>query len=529
MRNIWNLALMLRPVVQRFGGSIVALFLASVVSYIFILVPDSYTEDNLVNIGMLYIIVTVYASITQGLWVGFLISMVGFGLYQLFFHHLVGEHTSLKDTLYDLLNLVLFIAASLVAALIGAQSKSKLETARERRRTTFAFSKLYGRLILCHGQEEVVQALGEGLSEIIKGKVYLFLPNDKGVLEYCYPGGACPERYKEAAERVWKTGVPPKLHKDDPWPFFYCVRMPTKEMPTKDDSGKEGILGVEISEWTHHTSSKIFIHTLADQAAMAIERIMLADTVHKERMEKEQETIRSALLASVTHDLKTPLASVIGSLSSIRYVDSLSKEAQDQLLVMAHEEAERLNKFINNILHMTRLESGGIKLDKDWQRPTTLVHQVLKRMEHRTVNHKVLVNDAAPGTLFLMDTGLVEQIMQNLVDNAVKYGAPQANITIEFYRDGDYGCIAVSNEGTGILSGCKARVFDKFYRSGKGDKHIAGTGLGLTICRAIMDLHGGMITLTELYPGAREPGAKFILSFPAIKEEEVYVPTAISA
>lgn len=251
-----------------------------------------------------------------------------------------------------------------------------------------------------------------------------------------------------------------------------------------------------------------------------LEKERLEYALQKERREREREELRASLLASVTHDLKTPLASVIGSLSSLRHVTSLNQKARQTLIVTAHEEAQRLNDFISNILNLTRLESGTIELDQGWHHPTAVVYRVLKQMRHRTWDRKIFVNEPAEPVQFFFDSHLIEQVIQNLVDNAVKYGDFTAPITINIAMQGEQGIISVTNAGPGIPKESREHIFDKFYRVGKRDSSSAGTGLGLSICRTIMTMHQGAIILSEPLPDSKNPGTCFTLIFPAARRTE---------
>lgn len=245
-----------------------------------------------------------------------------------------------------------------------------------------------------------------------------------------------------------------------------------------------------------------------------LEKERLQNALHKERKEKEHEELRSALLASVTHDLKTPLASVIGSLSSIRHVGSLDDEARTKLIITAHEEAIRLNDFISNILNMTKLESGSIEPEQDWHYPVAIIRRVMKILQARIGRRKVIINEPPYDTQFYLDSQLTEHAIQNLLDNAVKYGAQDIPITIDISIDNNQGVITITNGGDGIPEECRNNIFNKFYRPSKRDSSVAGTGLGLAICHAIMQMHNGNIVFSEAFPDKEEPGTCFTLAFP---------------
>lgn len=264
-------------------------------------------------------------------------------------------------------------------------------------------------------------------------------------------------------------------------------------------------------------SATLISALICSRSQHTLEKERLKSALHKERSKKEQGELRSALLASVTHDLKTPLASVIGSLSSIRYVPSLDEQARGKLIVTAHEEAVRLNDFITNILNMTKLEAGPVVADKGWHQPVAIVQRVLKRLRTRTHDHDIVINEPSVPIQFYVDSHLVEQVIQNLLDNAIKYAPKNTPITIDVSEDNHLGIIAFTNHGPGIAEKNRGKIFDKFHRAVKRDSAIAGTGLGLAICDAIMKIHQGSIGVAHAFSDDRMPGVCFKLAFPKIR------------
>lgn len=499
-----------RPTWQAWNlwGPVVVLSVATLASYALVSLPDAYTSQNYSNIALIYLMAAVFSAVSWGIGQSLVTALVGFVLYQFYFRK---PSSALELAPHDFIGLALFVAASMIAAIIGSRSKQKLEKNRERKRTIAAFSKLYEELLLSNDEEKIMQLLSEKLSDITHNKVYVFLPDERGELSAYYPKDNCPESYIERAQQSFHLQEPSKPEKrKGTAPFFYCM-----PMPSRLEECMLGVLGLEIKEWNSLTSSTAYMHSLSDQAALAFDRARLSRTLNSERNKKEQEALRSALLASVTHDLKTPLASVIGSLSSLRHMDALDENSRQKLLITAHEEAKRLDNFISNILHMTKLESGSIKLDKGWDSPVAIVHRVTKRLRDRLQHHPLDLQASDQNLQIHLDTMLVEQAIQNLLDNAVKYGAPASPIRVEIrMNENGKGVLSVSNEGTSIPKSNQRKIFDKFYRASKGDKITAGTGLGLAICQAIMDIHKGSITVSEATPGAEQPGAVFTLTFP---------------
>ena len=208
----------------------------------------------------------------------------------------------------------------------------------------------------------------------------------------------------------------------------------------------------------------------------------------------ETERLRAALLTSISHDLRTPLATILGTVSGLRsYADKYDETQRAELLATLQDEAERLNRFVNNLLDMTRLESGALELKLDLVDIAEIVGAALERAGSVLAHHRVELVIAADLPMLRLDQILFEQVLFNLLDNAAKYAPPGSRINVHARREGDVVAIEVSDEGPGIPPEDLERVFDKFYRVQAQDRRRAGTGLGLAICRGFVEAQGGRI------------------------------------
>ena len=262
------------------------------------------------------------------------------------------------------------------------------------------------------------------------------------------------------------------------------------------------------------------LDALADQAAVAIERISLAKGLDEARVLAETERLRAALLTSISHDLRTPLASILGAVSSLRGdPEKYGAAEREELLATLQDEAERLNRFVANLLDMTRLESGAIELQLDLIEIDEIVGVALRRAESVLGHHRVAVDIAPDLPMLRLDAVLFEQVLFNLLDNAAKYSPAGSRIDLRASRDGGLVEIEIVDEGPGIPPADLERVFDKFYRVQAQDRRRAGTGLGLAICRGFVEALGGSIVarnrrdrsgavLTIRMPVVPEIGAK---------------------
>jgi two-component system sensor histidine kinase KdpD len=253
------------------------------------------------------------------------------------------------------------------------------------------------------------------------------------------------------------------------------------------------------------------LDALADQAALAIERVNLAEDVDRAKRAAERDQLRSALLTSISHDLRTPLASILGAASSLQTLSGIDATDRAELLSTIQEEAERLNRFIANLLDMTRLESGAVEPNMELLDIAEVVGSVLRRAEKILIDHRIETRIAKNLPMLRVDPVLFEQVLFNLLDNAAKYAPSQTTIRIESWRDGDKIRLQIIDEGDGIPAGDLDRVFDKFYRVRKSDRQRAGTGLGLSICRGFVEAMGGTIEAGNRHD---RPGAVFAITLP---------------
>jgi len=249
---------------------------------------------------------------------------------------------------------------------------------------------------------------------------------------------------------------------------------------------------------------------------VAIERISLAKGLDEARVLAETERLRAALLTSISHDLRTPLASIMGAVSSLRsYPEKYGATEREELLATLQDEAERLNRFVSNLLDMTRLESGAIELKLDLIDVAEIIGAALQRAANVLARHHVEVTVEPELPMLRLDVLLFEQVLFNLLDNASKYSPLGSRIDIRARRDGELVEIEVVDEGPGIPPGDFERIFDKFYRVQAQDRRRAGTGLGLAICRGFVEALGGWIVARNRRDRS---GAVLTIRLPLVRE-----------
>jgi two-component system, OmpR family, sensor histidine kinase KdpD len=271
-------------------------------------------------------------------------------------------------------------------------------------------------------------------------------------------------------------------------------------LPMRTGRGPIGVIGIDDDRTGPLLTpdARRLLDALVDQGALAIERVLLVEDMDRVKRTVESDRLRSALLTSISHDLKTPLASVLGAASTMRDLGSgLSESEKRDLLATVIDESERLNRFIANLLDMTKLESGAVVPNTMRQDIGEIVGSVLRRASKILAHHKVSLELAADMPMLELDAVLFEQVLFNLLDNAAKYAAAGTAISIRSQRDKKSMTLQIIDEGDGIPATELESVFDKFYRAQKGDHVRPGTGLGLAISRGFVEAMRGTISATN--------------------------------
>ncbi len=265
-------------------------------------------------------------------------------------------------------------------------------------------------------------------------------------------------------------------------------------LPLAGAQGPVGVLAVRPSR-----PGRLFdpeqlhlLETFAGQIALAIERVRLAEDAQRAQVLAETERMRNAILSSVSHDLRTPLATVTGAASTLlEGRDRLDAAARQDLAKAIYGEAAHLDRLVKNLLDMTRLEAGAVQPKKEWHPIEEIVGAALTRLEGRLQGHPVRTQFPPDLPLVRLDGVLIEQVLVNLLENALKYAPPDGPIELSAARTDDTVTVEVADRGPGLQPGDEQRIFDKFYRGSQARK--GGVGLGLTICRGIVEAHGGRI------------------------------------
>jgi two-component system sensor histidine kinase KdpD len=296
-------------------------------------------------------------------------------------------------------------------------------------------------------------------------------------------------------------------------------------LPLVGSRGPVGVLavGLDASRRPPGTDAMHLLETIANQTALALERALLARDAHRQRLAAEGEKLRNALLAAVSHDLRTPLASIAGSASSLASgEDRLDREARRELALTIHEEAQRMTRLANNLLEMGRLQAQSVVPDRQWQPIEEVLGAALHQLDAQLEGRDVSVRVPASLPLVAIDEVLIERVVVNLLENVVKYTPPGSPVELTASDGGDELIVEVLDRGPGLAVGEEDQIFDKFFR-GQAARAGEGAGLGLAVARAIVEAHGGKISARNRPRG----GAVFRFTLPLGGEPPVTEATEV--
>ncbi|MBY0429693.1 MAG: GAF domain-containing protein, partial [Rhodospirillales bacterium] len=398
----------------------------------------------------------------------------------------------------------------------AARLRAQMETTRESARRTANLYDFGRKISAAAALDDVLWAVVHHVAATIHGKSLVLMADNHHGLTIAAgypPEDQLDDKSAAAAEWSWTHGkIAGRGSATLPAALWLFIPLKTARAPA-------GVLGVQMMEDADMPSpdQMRLLETLADQAAIAIERTLLVADIEAARVAGERERLRSALLSSLSHDLRTPLVSIMGAASSlITYDEALDDANRRDLAQTVLDEAERLNRFVQNLLDMTRLGAGALKPRIDWADLRDIVGAAVERARRLARAHTIRVEIARDMPLLCVDAVLMEQVFFNLLDNACKYAPPKTTVKVWAIRTRDHIAIEVADQGPGIPLEDREKVFDMFYRVNQADTR-SGTGLGLAICRGIVEAHGGTI---RAEPGLHGAGTCILIRLPLPPEPD---------
>jgi two-component system, OmpR family, sensor histidine kinase KdpD len=444
------------------------------------------------NLAMLYLVGVVVVAMRCGRWISVATSFLSVAAFDFF---CVPPYLTFVVSDYQyVFNFVGMLVVALVISAQTARLKDHAAQAAVREARTEALYRLSTKLAGETRVFEAARAAAALAEEVFGARVVMFLPEDGKLSFRRRTSDVLPVRPSEESIAQWvfdhghKAGLRTDAH----------AEATALYLPLRGARETFGVLAV-LPELGSNMENRIFLpeqqqllEVFASQTALAIERTLSQRSAEETRVHMQTEQMRSSLLSAMSHDLRTPLASITGAASTLRsQSDRLPLETKQELLESISDEAERLSRLVGNLLDMTRFESGGVELRRDFYPVEEIVGTVLQRMESQLHGRTVITDLAENLPMVFVDDVLIGQVLWNLLENAAKYTPPGSPLELAAFDESEAVIIEVRDRGPGIRPGEEERIFEKFYR-GKSD-NVRGAGLGLPICRAIVQAHKGTI------------------------------------
>jgi two-component system sensor histidine kinase KdpD len=419
-----------------------------------------------------------------------LASIVGVAAFDFFF---IEPHLTfaVEDTEY-LFTFAVMLLTGLIISTLTARLKFQAQAARGREQRAASLYEMSRQLTASDEVPAIVQSGATRIAAAADANVCVLLRGlDAQLIAYdAGPQSFQPtERDQAVAQWVLKNGRIAGLGTSTlPGADALYLPLEASRVPL-------GVLGIKppVGKTRFDTEQLHLLETLADMLALAVERTQLAQQSEQRRVQVEAERMRNWLLSSVSHDLRTPLASIAGASSTLLETDrALDPATRRELAQSIYEETDRLNRLVANLLDMSRLEGGNLAIQKEWQTVEEIIGVVLHRLAGPLSTRKVQTHVPPDLPLVAFDDLLIQQVLVNLLENALKYSPAGTPIDIAVAAGPGEVTVSVADRGGGLKPGDELRVFEKFYRA-NGQASGSGAGLGLAICRGIVELHGGRI------------------------------------
>lgn len=411
----------------------------------------------------------------------------------------------------DALTLIFFCIVGFAVGFVGDRMHRQIEVTRRnaaRTQSLYDFSRI---LAAAATLDDISRAIVSHAAHV-GARVALLLPNgDRLEAVASFPAELKIDTASDAAlDWAYRHGRPAGLSSDTlPGADFYGL-------PLIAGKTTVGVLAVHPEQGYFTSDQERYLSHLASQAAVAIERSRLAGAIEEARVQAETERLRSGLLSSISHDLRTPLVAILGATTSLRdYWDRFDESMRRDLFATIEDEADRLNRFVQNLLDMSQLMTGGLSLKRRPVDVQDLVGSALSKLGKQLGKRQIRLDIAQDLPPIDGDLTILERVLINVVDNACKYAPEEQPITLTARREGPMARLTVTDRGPGIPEDERERVFDMFYRVKIGTAPMSGAGLGLAICRGFIEAHGGRISAQSGIDGT---GTQIVLRLPILSQ-----------
>jgi two-component system sensor histidine kinase KdpD len=471
-------------------GYLISLGLVAVATLLGWMVHTFFAPANII---MIYPLCVTISAVIGGLGPSILVSILSMLAFDFFF--VTPYYTFAVDDTQYIFTFIVLLLVGITISYLTSRIRQQTETAKLRERETAALYALGRDLAISSDIESYVGAIVKRIKEALGQEVKIFLPDAEkhGKLKRYTSGSETSFEKNELAAATLSFQRREKVLSDEE----------SQYLPLMTARGIVGVLELKAPDSARELTSEQgrLLSAYTDLVAVALEGIQLAEELHNAQVLKATEKLQAALLNAISHDLRTPLVSVIGTLSSLQEEGiSLDDAAKKNLIQVAREEADHLNHLITNLLDESRIEAGAIKLSRQPSEVQDLVGAAIEQLGGRISARSVKIDIPAEIPFVSVDFGLITQALYNILDNALKYSPADSPIEIKARQHDREVYIEITDHGVGIPEEDLANIFDKFYRIKRPD-NVAGTGLGLSISKGIVEGHGGSITAEKASDG----------------------------
>jgi two-component system sensor histidine kinase KdpD len=466
----------------RYGLSLLLVALATTSGFLF---GGRIEQTNLV---MLYLLTVVVSAIYLGRGPSILASLASVLVFDFLF--VTPYYTfAVSDTQYIIIFIALFLV-SMVISQLTARASEQAEAARQREAETSELFDLSRDLSSSANLESILHVFKKHLEQTFSRIIVVLLPEEDRMTAYAISENLkLNDEEMAVADWVYRHAEPAGRHTNT------LPAAQLRYLPLKTSKGVMGVLGVgkpNAANTDLTPAQRRLMESFANQGAQAIERAQLEEQNRQIVLLQSTEKLQNALLNSISHDLRTPLVAITGALSALDENHEMDEPARNALIENARGEAERLNRLVDNLLNMTRIESGAIKLHLEPGDVQDLIGTALEQLGKRAEHHQIKVDVPLNFPLVPMDFTFMAQIIVNLLENAIKYSPEDSVIEVAASLQDSKARLQILDRGAGIPSDDLSRIFDKFYRVQRPE-NVSGTGLGLSISKGIVEAHGGSI------------------------------------
>ena len=493
-----------KPLTRGWSGYAIGAGFVGVATGLALLLDRSFER---VDLGVVYLSAVLAAGVIHGLRPALAAATVAFLTYNFLF--LSPRYSFSIGSPTDILTLLVFWGVALVTGYLAGRVRDQAQRAQRRASAVSALLAASQTMTNADGVFETARVLAEQTAAAAGARAVVLLPEGEDIAL----AASAPQTENlgsaamAAARWAWAHGEPAGhgtgTLPNTSWTF----------RPLEGVRGRAGVAGVEAAALAPGSDEERLALALLDQGAVALERARLAGEAVETESLRRADRFRGALMNSVSHDLRTPLSTVLGaSTTLIDYGETLKPSVRADLLLSIREEAERLNRYVGDLLDMTRLEGGGLSVRADWTDVRDVLNAAAERVSRRLETRHMTRDFPATLSLVMLDQALLEQAVVNILENAIAYSPDGSTIELAAYEDRGSVVVSIEDEGKGIPTGELQRVFDKFRRMEEPSDRQKGAGLGLAIAKGFVEAMGGRIAAAS--PIAEGHGTRILISLP---------------